>query len=104
MDLPALALHAVRQIAPGLEAEVEGDEIERAADPGDRGHHVQPAQQQARPFRYDRSPHDHPINRGADTATLMTATGGRALTMCCTDPRRFPVRWPTRNAHRAGMS
>src|SRR5262249_22030792 len=91
MDLPGLALHAVRQVAVRLQAEVEGYEVEGAADPGDRGHHMQPAQDQARPFRYDGSPHDDPVNPSLDAAALMTAVRGRALTMCRTDHEDFPA-------------
>jgi hypothetical protein len=50
VDLPRVTLDALRQIASGLLAEVEVNEIERTADPSDCGYHVQPTQDQACPF------------------------------------------------------
>ena len=49
---PRLAVHALLGVAPlprPLEVVVEGDEVERRADPGDPGDHVQPAEQQVEP-------------------------------------------------------
>jgi hypothetical protein len=49
---PELAIDALGdeiRIGRLLEAAVEEDEVERRADPGDRGDDVRPAQQQVRP-------------------------------------------------------
>ena len=51
MDLPCLALDAGGQPGPRPQAEVEMDEIERAADPGDAGDDMQPAKRWRRPIR-----------------------------------------------------
>ncbi len=50
VHLPGIALDPLRQSRPALEAEIEVDEVERAADPADAGNDVQPPQDQAQPF------------------------------------------------------
>jgi hypothetical protein len=42
MDLPFVALDAGRQARPGPQAQIQVDEVERAADPGDSGDDMQP--------------------------------------------------------------
>src|SRR5262249_49414365 len=58
MDLPGLAVGAFGPSGIGLQAEIEMDEIEGAADPGDAGDDMQPAQPGAQPFA------QHDIHRG----------------------------------------
>src|SRR3546814_20864194 len=50
VHLPGLAAGTLRQPGPLFQAEVEGDKIEGAADPGDAGDDVQPAHRQLRPL------------------------------------------------------
>ncbi len=50
VHLPRVALDALGQAGAGLEAEIEMDEVERAADPGDAGNDVQPTDDEARPL------------------------------------------------------
>ena len=54
MDLPGLAAGPLGQARPLLQAGIEVDEVERAADPGDAGDDVQPAHGHAQPFPQDR--------------------------------------------------
>src|SRR5205814_5047187 len=53
MHLPGLAVRPFWPAGRRLEAEIEVDEIERAADPGDAGDDVQPAQAGAQRFCKD---------------------------------------------------
>ena len=50
MDLPGLAADALRQALPFPEAEIEMDEIEGRADPGDGRDHVDPPQKLTYPL------------------------------------------------------
>ena len=49
VDLPRGALHALLHLLALLQRDVEGDEIERGADPADAGDHVRPADQEVEP-------------------------------------------------------
>src|SRR5262249_59006202 len=52
VDLPHLSPDSALRVAPGLgrlEVVVERDEVERRADPGDPGDHVQPAEDEVAP-------------------------------------------------------
>src|SRR3546814_6976577 len=50
VHLPGLAAGAFGQAGALFQAEVEGDEVEGAADPGDAGNDVQPTHRQFRPL------------------------------------------------------
>ena len=50
MDLPGLALDSRGQGQVRFQAQVKVDEVERAADPGDAGNHMEPAKHDAQPF------------------------------------------------------
>ena len=54
MHLPFLAEGAGRQARPLAQAEVERDEIEGRADPGDAGDDVQPSRRETQPIPEDR--------------------------------------------------
>ena len=54
MNFPGLAGHALRKIRPLSQREIQRDEIEGRADPGDAGHQMPPAQQQIEPLGDER--------------------------------------------------
>ena len=69
MDLPGAALDAVRKVTSRLQAEIEVNEIERAADPCHGSHDMQPSKDQTSPVGQDGLPH----HRGLSPANCIAA-------------------------------
>src|SRR3546814_3903205 len=64
VHLPGLAAGAFGQAGALFQAEVEGDEVEGAADPGDAGNDVQPTHRQFRPL--PKHPQNDPRHRSEE--------------------------------------